>query len=357
MPASLQLPARSRGTATSWTALLAATAVGALAADAVGLPTPAMFAGLLVGLAWALRGPRTLDLPEPAARASQALLGVSLGLYVQSSTLAELRDHAPIVLAVLVLTLGASVLAGELMARLSAVDRPTAAFGMIAGGASGIVAISRELGADERLVAVMQYLRVLVIVLLAPIVAGVWSAGGGGDGGVVGSAHGSALEGLAFTVLCVGAGALLARVARIPAGSLLGPLIVAAGLVLAGARLTAPMPDLLLQAAYAGIGLSVGLRFTVASLRQAARILPATLLSIAALIAISAAIGWLLVALTDVAPLDAYLATTPGGLYAVLAASTSGDVDTTFVLALQVLRLFAMLLLAPALARWVSTRR
>ena len=42
---------------------------------------------------------------------------------------------------------------------------------MVAGGASGIVGISDELGADDRLVAFMQYLRVLVIVALTPVLA------------------------------------------------------------------------------------------------------------------------------------------------------------------------------------------
>ena len=40
---------------------------------------------------------------------------------------------------------------------------------MIAGGASGIVGMARELGADDRLVAFMQYLRVLIVVLLTPL--------------------------------------------------------------------------------------------------------------------------------------------------------------------------------------------
>ena len=49
--------------------------------------------------------------------------------------------------------------------------------------------------------------------------------------------------------------------------------------------------------------------------------------------------------------LDGYLATTPGGLYAVLATATDSGADTTFVLAVQVLRLFVMLLSAPLVAR------
>ncbi len=41
---------------------------------------------------------------------------------------------------------------------------------MVAGGASGIVAIARDLGADDRVVAIVQYLRVLIILLGMPLV-------------------------------------------------------------------------------------------------------------------------------------------------------------------------------------------
>ena len=55
--------------------------------------------------------------------------------------------------------------------------------------------------------------------------------------------------------------------------------------------------------------------------------------------------------------LDAYLATTPGGLYAVLPIAYGSGADTTFVLAVQGLRLFAMVLAAPAVVRWLLRDR
>jgi membrane AbrB-like protein len=352
----MQRPSLQASAARRWPPLLLATAAAGFGGAAVGVPSPALFAGLVVGLLFALRTPWALDVPGPAARLAQGVLGVSLGVLVQSSTLTEIGSNAGPIVGVTAATLGVTVLAGLAMSRLTGLDRPTASFGMVAGGASGIVAISRELGADERLVAVMQYLRVLVIVVLAPVVAGI--AGGRGAAGpaAAGGVAGGWAEGTLALVVCLVAGTGLARLVRLPAGSLLGPLIVAAALALIDVPLMAPVPPAILQVAYVVIGLSVGLRFTVASLRHAARILPATLAMIAALIAASAALGLLLVPLTGVGALDAYLATTPGGLYAVLAAASTSDVDATFVLAVQVLRLFAMLLAAPLLARWLAGR-
>ncbi len=340
-----------RTLAARWALTLVASAVVGLLAARVGVPSPALMAGLFVGLAVALSTRWQLDLPMAGMRAAQAILGVSLGLLVRPETLRELSDSALPILLVMALSLAATIAAGPLMARLSGLDRPTATFGMIAGGASGIVAISHQLGADDRQVAVMQYLRVLVITVTVPIVAGI--AGGGGSAVLVATPTGGWPLGLLTVVACAGLGALLARLTRLPVGSLLGPLIVTAAVSLAGVPDVAPVPAPILEPAYAAIGLAVGLRFTVASLRLAARTLPLSLAMIAGLIAVSAAIGLLLVPLAGVAPLDAYLATSPGGLYAVLAASAANDVDTTLVLAIQVLRLFSVLLIAPLIGRWL----
>jgi uncharacterized protein len=60
---------------------------------------------------------------------------------------------------------------------------------------------------------------------------------------------------------------------------------------------------------------------------------------------------------TDVSLLDAYLATTPGGLYAVLAIAFGAKANTTFILAAQGLRLVVMVALAPLVVRRMSARR
>ncbi|MGX6449072.1 AbrB family transcriptional regulator, partial [Patulibacter sp. S7RM1-6] len=193
-----------------WGAVVGATAAVGFAGAAVGVPSAAMFAGLAVGLVFALRTDWGLDLPPVGQRLSQGVLGVSLGTLVHASTLTELGRHALPIVGVMLATLLATVLAGLAMSRLTGLDRPTAAFGMVAGGASGIVAISRELGADERLVAVMQYLRVLLIVVLAPVVAGLASSGDGAPAAGA-AAGGSWSEGLLTAAVCLAAGTLLAR--------------------------------------------------------------------------------------------------------------------------------------------------
>jgi hypothetical protein len=61
--------------------------------------------------------------------------------------------------------------------------------------------------------------------------------------------------------------------------------------------------------------------------------------------------------LTGVSALDGYLATTPGGLYAVLATAVASGANATFVLAVQSLRLFVMIVAAPPLIRRLAVAR
>jgi membrane AbrB-like protein len=152
-----------------WAGIAAGTVAGGLLLDAIGLPSSYLFAALVVGLAIALARPGELDVPQHVFRGAQAVAGVSLGAYLESDALRALASSWLPVALVSLATLGLSLLCGEVLARTTPLDPPTAALGMIAGGASGIVGMSGELGADDRLVAFMQYLRVLVVVLLTPV--------------------------------------------------------------------------------------------------------------------------------------------------------------------------------------------
>jgi membrane AbrB-like protein len=133
----------------------------------------------------------------------------------------------------------------------------------------------------------------------------------------------------------------------------LAPLIVAATVDLTGVGHGAQAPDLVQSAAFLVIGLQVGLSFTVESLKAIGRALPLALTIILGLIVASAGLGLLMARWVGVGALDGYLATTPGGLYAVLALASDTGADATFVLAVQVLRLLVMLFTAPLLARWL----
>jgi membrane AbrB-like protein len=295
-----------------------------------------------------------VDVPGVAATAGQAVIGVAMGSLVDLETLRTVAENWLPVLAVTVGTLALSLGAGLLLRLQRGISPVTGAFSMIAGGASGIIVMARELGADERMVAVLQYLRVLLIVVLMPVVATVayGATTGGGEAAPADGGPGWP-AGLLFTVGCVLVGLLVGRLLRAPVVALLGPMVAAAVVDLSGLSRGAEVPELLASAAFLVIGLQVGVSFTRESLRTIGRAMPLALVVIAGLVAASAGLGAALSAATGASALDGYLATTPGGLYAVLATASDLGADMTFVLSVQVLRLFVMLLSAPLVARWL----
>jgi uncharacterized membrane protein AbrB (regulator of aidB expression) len=85
--------------------------------------------------------------------------------------------------------------------------------------------------------------------------------------------------------------------------------------------------------------------------------LPAVFALTFGMVAATAGVGALLAWATPVDALTAYLATTPGGLFAVLSIAADAGSDVTYVLAVQLSRLLVILALTPLLARWLSARR
>ena len=341
----------------SFFAVGAATAAAGWGLGLAGLPSSYLFAALLVGLAVALASPRLVQVPPPAFSAAQAVTGVAVGVYIHSSSLSALAGAWLPVALVSAATLAFTIAAGAVLARTTSVDEPTGALGMVAGGASGIVAMADELGADDRLVAFMQYLRVLIVVLLTPLVIGL--AFPGHHAGSLAAGHQAVLgdpKGWLITLAASAVGGLSGRIARLPAAALLGPMIVSAVVVLAVPGGEFAVPPLVRESAFALIGLQVGLRFTLGAMRQVGRLLLPVIACILALLVACFGLALVLEATTSVSLLDAYLATTPGGLYAVLAVAFGAGTNTTFILALQGLRVFVMVLLAPLLVRRLTLR-
>jgi membrane AbrB-like protein len=341
-----------------WVALAAATGAAGWALGAVGLPSSYMFGALLVGLAVAIAWPARPEVSDGAFVAGQAVTGVTLGAYLQSSALQAVgRSWLPVLLASAA-TLLVSLGVGLVLARLTATDRRTATLGMVAGGASGIVGMADELGGDDRLVAFMQYVRVLLVVLLTPILvplafSGHHVAGAGalGSGPVLGHPG----DWLATIALAAG-GVIAGRAVRLPGAPMLGPMILSGAVTLAAVDHGFAVPPLLREVGFVVIGLRIGLRFTMATVRTVGRLLvPVTLGVLAVLVAcFGLAVG--LAVTTPASLLDAYLATTPGGLYAVLAVAFGAGANTTFIVAVQGLRVLVMVLLAPVMVRWLVPR-
>ncbi len=77
--------------------------------------------------------------------------------------------------------------------------------------------------------------------------------------------------------------------------------------------------------------------------------------SIVVLIAFCGGIAWVLTNELGIDPLTAYLATSPGGMDSVaIIAAAAGNLDISFIMAMQMVRLLVVLIFGPMLARLVA---
>jgi uncharacterized protein len=344
-----------------WVLLIAVTAAVTVPLELVGVPSAALFAALAVGIALALMSLAPTRVPRPAAVFGQGVLGVYIGTMVQEDSVGALGTDWPIVLAIAVATLVVSIGAGVLLALHRDVTPLTGSLALVAGGASGIVAIARELGGDDRVVSVVQYLRVALVTATMPVVVAlIYHADKSHDATLVtetDTAPWYLSIGMLVAIILVGAA--VGRLVRLPGAGLLGPLALTVVLELTGVSFGLSVPIVLVQIGYVLIGWQAGLAFTRESMRAVARMLPAAIGLIVVLTVATAGLGVVLAHFTGLTPLEGYLATSPGGVYAVLATAAETGSNVTFIIAAQVFRILLLLFAAPFLARavvWVSRR-
>ncbi|QUS36238.1 AbrB family transcriptional regulator [Falsirhodobacter algicola] len=336
-----------------WAVLVALAGALTAALELGGLPAAFLLGPMIAAIVLAVAG-GTVAIDRRGFVAAQAVVGLMMAGSIPHDIGTELRkDWLLFVLGVMSTVVAAAAL-GWSISRARLFPGSTAIWGSAPGAASVMTIMSESFGADMRLVAFMQYTRVVCCAVVAMLLTRF--LGAGGEGVAVPTVHAALATGPLIGTLAVAAACgLLAMRVRLPGGALLLSLIV--GLILSFTGVLAiTLPFWLLAICYVVIGLTVGMRFTPAVVRHAAHALPRVLMSVVALIAVGGLFALALVRFAGVDPLTAYLATTPGGADTVAIIASASDVDVPFVMAMQIARFFFVLLTAPTLARYLSRR-
>jgi uncharacterized protein len=347
-----RLPCLGRhGLATRWAVLIVVTAVFAggllLLRLPAGLLLGALAAGAVIALAdGSVRVPLTLMLP------AQAVVGCLISRSVSVPLLAEMVRDWPLFTATVLVVVVVSTALGWLLARLQVLPGTTAVWGASPGAATAMVLLAEAYGADIRLVAVMQYLRVVLVTVVASAVAHLWAAGGDTAAPV---AFFGPVDWIAFgkTALLIATATTVAWFIRLPAGPMLLGMVGGVVLQIMG-WLTVELPPWLLAVSYAAIGWSIGLRFNRPILIHAGRALPRLFASTLVLILVCGGFAALLVEFAGLDPLTAYLATSPGGADSVAIIAATSNVDVPFVMAMQMARFLFVTATGPGIARFVA---
>lgn len=323
----------------------------------MGLPAGQLLGPMLAAIIFATRGLPLTTRPM-LFNASQSLIGCLIASSFGPNLLPRFVAQWPIFVFVSVATLFVAYGAGFLLARLKVLPGAVAVWGSAPGLATAMVIMARDYGEDHRLVAFMTYLRVLMVAAGASALAMAFASDGG--------AHPIRpamdwfapvdLHGLATTLMVAAAGAVGGRFVRLPAPNILGPMVVGCILQASGLVNNFAFPHLLMASAYVIVGWGIGMRFTRDTVERARRALPAVVASIAAMMTACFLLALLLTRIANVSLATAYLATSPGGMDSIAIIAANSPVDMGFVMTMQTMRMFAILLLGPTIARTVARR-
>jgi membrane AbrB-like protein len=334
-----------------WAALVGATLAAVGLFRLMGLPAALLLGAMAAAILIASFEGR-VHIPPWAFILAQGVIGCLIAKAIGAASTATMLKQWPIFLIGIGAVMAFAAALGILLARWRVLPGSTAIWGSSPGAATAMVLMAEAFGADIRLVAVMQYLRVALVGLVASIVAREWSAPGG-PGPLPTEWFPPLTPGplLATLALAVG-GAVIGVKSKIPAGPLLVTLLLAAALSISHV-VTITLPPWLLAASYAVVGWSIGFRFTRPIIAYAARQLPRIAASILTLMALCGGLAYALHIVVGTDPLTAYLATSPGGADSVAIIAASSKVDLPFVMTMQIGRAVLAILIGPALARFL----
>lgn len=311
-----------------------------------------MFAGIILAIL-----DRTVVISKTSFGVAQAVVGAMIAHAIPPSVFGRIAADWPLFISCIVSVIFASAILGWIMAKLQVFPGSTAIWGSSPGAAAAMTIMAESFGADVRLVAFMQYLRVMIVALVAVLVTRIWMGANSPDHAVATFTLFGPVRWLPFagTLLVIAAGYLIARRVKLPSGPMLITLILGTIIEDTGV-LSLELPPWLLALSYAVIGWSIGLRFTREIVWYAARALPRVLLSVMTLVTVCCGFAFLLVQFAGIDPLTAYLATSPGGADTVAIIASSSHVDISFVMAMQTGRFILVLITGPAISRFVAKR-
>lgn len=323
--------------------------------DRAQIPVAWLCAPMVVGIAWALIRGRCQKLPPSFGIVGQVIIGLSAAAHFPLHTLALASTHAGPLLLIVLITGSMSLLNGYLLGRWAGIDRGTAFLGCIPGAASSIVAMSEEMGADAIAVAVLQYLRLLLVVFLVPASVRLLFPTDSLTQAIATIPTQTTLPvpmllNLLVLAGCGILGTWCGKRLRFPSPTFLGPLLVGL-IVFWGLPLYQfQVPNSAFNGGMLFVGLSIGLRFDWQSARKLMKALVIETGLVIVLIFACLVAGYGFHLITGIDTMTAVLGSTPGGMSVMIASAVEYSSNSGLVLAMQMTRLLIILLIGPWLA-------
>jgi membrane AbrB-like protein len=322
----------------------------------LGAPLPWLLGSLIavaaITLAGVRIGGRAPGVPSDTRLYFIPIIGVAIGGAFTPAILAEATDWIPSLLALVIYIPIAHAAGFAIYRKIGGLDAPTAYYASVPGGLIESIAMGEDAGADLKMLALLQFLRLILCILLVPLGFTAFT------GAAVGSAAGVAMPGagghpgvIDYAVLVVAGvvGSIGGRRIGLPAGIITGPILLSGGAHLAGLTHAIP-PGWLILVTQLMVGVSLGSRFAGLTGKDFTRGVALALGAIAATLSLALIAALLLRDAVGERPEAVILAFAPGGVAEMSLIAVSMQISVVYVTAHHVARILLSVMVAKAFA-------
>ncbi len=313
--------------------------------------------------AWLMMAPDQKGINRRWLALGQMILGIELGQKLNLSVLSVLKDHWFSVGVMLILSILLAMLSGYVLWRFSKTDMMTSFVGTAPGGLSAMPSIAQEVGANTAIVSLVQMMRVLLVVLSIPfLVIMIYTKQDSSTSAAAGLSSATTdfrLAPVLWTVILILAACGACKAAKclkFPApwllGSMLGVAIVhVGGAAVIGHDMTAWWPSQANHVSQVFLGATIGSKMYKSMFAGVTRIIIVGFISSVGLIAAMFLSAVIVSELTGISLITSVLAFAPGGIAEMATTSVTLHADSTFVVAVQVIRVILVIALLPPFYR------
>ena len=148
------------------------------------------------------------------------------------------------------------------------------------------------------------------------------------------------------------AGGLIAQQLRVPGGVMMGSMLAVAAYTLLNEGEPVLLPDPLLTGAQIVLGATLGIGFTMGTLRQIQAMLVPSLVALVLLLLISYALGVLLARFAGIDVATGLFSMAPGGMNYIAATAAATGANGGVVAVIHLLRIVMTIVLVPLMISW-----
>ncbi|MCZ2257602.1 AbrB family transcriptional regulator [Sporosarcina sp. G11-34] len=305
------------------------------------------FRAIVTGIVWGIfKGKLSFDgLPF---KISLAFVAANIGLRLDPKVFTEIQSLLLPLLLTILITLTTGYFLSLLLYSKTDLDEMTAFFCCIPGGASEIIGMSKEFGADERIVAAFHTVRITVFVLFIPLIVGLMESTA--KVAVVQKVVEMEWMHFIFFPIVVVLTLLLDKKFHIPGGTLLFSIAIA--FILSSFVVdVGSSPAYLSGIGQAFIGGMVGVRFDKAVLVQLLKVGKMTIVIISIFFVVSILTSLLFHYMTLIPYSVSLIGTVPAGAAEMSTTAIALDLNPSIVASLHIVRVMLLFLLLPLLIK------